>query len=134
MTTTKISILLLYRRLFHAGLSSTNRLYAATYWTAAACTSCYPVVMFAVMALACRPVRYYWAQYEELGEAGAGAKGGSGGLCIDVSLFYLVFGVVNMVIDIIILLSPIPRIVALQLNKRRKVSVIGIMLLGSLYV
>lgn len=122
VTTTKISILLLYRRLFHAGHSCTNRPYAITYWAAVGLTSCYPVVMLVTMAAACRPVSFYWEQY--LGE--------TNGTCIDVTLFYLVFGIVNMVIDVVILLSPIPRIISLQLNKRRKFSVIGIMLLGSL--
>ncbi|ROV87172.1 hypothetical protein VMCG_10663 [Cytospora schulzeri] len=121
VTTTKISILLLYRRLFHAGQSTTNRIYAATFWTAVALTSCYPVIMFVTMAAACRPVSFYWTQY--LGE--------TGGTCIDVTLFYLVFGIVNMVVDVVILLSPIPRINSLQLNKRKKFSVMAIMLLGS---
>lgn len=124
VTTTKISILLLYRRLFHAGQSCTNRIYAVAYWAAVGLTSCYPVIMFITMAAACRPVSFYWEQY----------LGRTDGVCIDVTLFYLVFGIVNMVIDVVILVSPIPRIISLQLNKRRKFSVIGIMLLGSLYV
>lgn len=80
--------------------------------------------MFITMAVACRPLSHYWGQY----------LGDTNGTCINVSLFYLVFGIINMVIDVVILLSPIPRIITLQLNKRKKVSVIGIMLLGSLYV
>ncbi|ROV98635.1 hypothetical protein VSDG_04342 [Cytospora chrysosperma] len=114
VTTTKISILLLYRRLFHAGQSCTNRIYAVAYWAAVGLTSCYPVIMFITMAAACRPVSFYWEQY----------LGRTDGVCIDVTLFYLVFGIVNMVIDVVILVSPIPRIISLQLNKRRKFSVI----------
>ena len=122
MTTTKISILLLYRRLFHAGRSRTNRLYATAYWSAAGLTMLYPVIMFIVMAAACRPVSFWWEQY----------LGSTDGTCIDVVLFYLVFGVVNMIVDIVILTVPIPRILALQLNKRKKFSIMGVMLLGSL--
>lgn len=124
MTTTKVSILFLYRRLFHAGQSTTNLPYAIAFWTATALTSCYPVVMFITMAAACRPVSFYWEQY----------LGRTDGTCINVAGFYLAFGIVNMINDICILLVPIPRILHLQLNKRKKYSIIGVMLLGSLYV
>ncbi|OHW92527.1 integral membrane protein, partial [Colletotrichum incanum] len=75
------------------------------------------------MACACRPVSFYWTQY-------LGAKGS----CINVSLFFLLLGIVNMFNDIVILLVPVPRIWELQMNKRTKTSIIGIMLLGGFIV
>ncbi|GKT40187.1 satratoxin biosynthesis SC1 cluster protein 4 [Colletotrichum spaethianum] len=72
------------------------------------------------MACACQPVSFYWNQY-------LGAKGS----CINVSLFFLLLGIVNMFNDIVILFVPVPRIWELQMNKRTKTSIIGIMLLGS---
>lgn len=78
--------------------------------------------MWTVMAAACRPVSFYWRQY----------AGATDGYCIDVLEFYLVFGIINMVNDIIILAVPIPRILRLHMNKKKKASIAGIMLLGSL--
>jgi hypothetical protein len=73
------------------------------------------------MACACRPVSYYWNQYI-----------GAEGYCIDIKMFFLALGILNMLNDVIILIVPIPRIIDLQLSKRLKASVIGIMLLGGL--
>ncbi|ROW13325.1 hypothetical protein VPNG_05533 [Cytospora leucostoma] len=120
VTTTKISILLLYRRLFHAGSSVTNHLFAGTYWTAAGLTILYPIIMFTTMAASCQPTSYNWERY----------LGSTEGKCIDIGLFYFVIAIINMVVDVIILGVPIPRIMALQLNKRDRSSIIGIMLLG----
>ncbi|KAF9876561.1 integral membrane protein pth11-like protein [Colletotrichum karsti] len=118
VTSTKVSILLLYRRLFHSK-NGLGRLYSIMYWTAVFLTSTYPPILWITMACACRPVSFYWTQY--LGETGS---------CINVSLFFLLLGIVNMFNDIVILFVPVPRIWELQMNKRTKTSIIGIMLLG----
>ncbi|TDZ53488.1 hypothetical protein CTRI78_v006914 [Colletotrichum trifolii] len=120
VTSTKISILLLYRRLFDAktGLS---RLYTALFWTATFLTTIYPFVQWVGTALSCSPVSYFWNQY-------LGARGS----CINGGLFFFTSGIVNMLDDIVILLVPVPRIWELQMNKRTKFSIFGIMLLGGL--
>lgn len=74
------------------------------------------------MACACRPLSFYWRQY----------AGDTDGFCIDVLGFYLIIGIINMINDIIILTVPIPRILRLHMNAKKKASVAGIMLLGSL--
>lgn len=84
-------------------------------------TTVYPLILWITMASACQPVSHYWNQY-------IGGKG----KCIDVKLFFLVLGIVNMINDIILLVVPIPQILVLQMNNRMKASIIGIMLLGSL--
>lgn len=119
VTTTKASILLLYQRLFDAK-TNTDMLYTGLRWIAMVLTAIYPIVMWIVMAVACRPISYYWEQYF-----------GGTGTCINVTLFYLLFGVVNMINDIVILLVPIPIILRLNLSLRKKLSILGIMLLGS---
>ncbi|PQE09656.1 integral membrane protein [Rutstroemia sp. NJR-2017a BVV2] len=124
VTSTKISVLLLYRRLFYTGdgdMLVINRIFTIMYWGATFFTCAYPLIMWIVMAAACRPLNYFWTQY----------AGATEGKCINTLLFFLVFGIVNMVNDVIILLVPIPRILKLHMNKRKKVSVAGIMLLGS---
>ncbi|KAF5493503.1 Satratoxin biosynthesis SC1 cluster protein 4 [Colletotrichum fructicola] len=118
VTSTKVSILLLYRRLFHSK-TGLGQIYSTMFWTATFLTSTYPFILWITMACACRPVSFYWTQY--LGEKGS---------CINVSLFFLLLGIVNMFNDIVILLVPVPRIWGLHMNKRTKTSIIGIMLLG----
>ncbi|KAK7408028.1 hypothetical protein QQX98_009801 [Neonectria punicea] len=119
VTSTKVSILLLYHRLFRAKVDS-NRIFSIMYWSAVSLTTVYPLILWITMACACRPVSYYWTQY-------LGAEGS----CIDTHLFFLLLGIVNMLNDIVILLVPIPRILQLHLKKRVKASICGIMLLGS---
>ncbi|KAK6199038.1 hypothetical protein LQW54_010166 [Pestalotiopsis sp. IQ-011] len=127
VTMTKVSILLLYRRLFY--ISETRKVeeskpFVVAFWGASFFTGIYPFIMWIVMATACRPLSFYWRQYE----------GATDGKCIQVLTFYLAFGIVNMINDMIVLVVPIPRIARLQMNKRKKASVAGIMLLGSFIV
>lgn len=91
------------------------------FWIAVFMTLSYPIILWVTMAAACRPVRYFWEQY-------IGGKG----KCINVTLFYLILGIVNMLNDILILIVPISKIVKLNLNGKKKASIMGIMLLGSL--
>ncbi|PSR81814.1 hypothetical protein BD289DRAFT_438582 [Coniella lustricola] len=124
VTSTKFSILLLYRRLFYmreSKLVDTDRSFSIIFWIATCLTGTYPIVMWVVMACACRPLSFYWRQY----------AGATDGICIDVLQFYLVFGIFNMIYDMIILVIPIPRITKLHMSAKKKVSIAGIMLLGS---
>ncbi|KAM3069088.1 hypothetical protein ACMFMF_009053 [Clarireedia jacksonii] len=124
VTSTKISVLLLYRRLFYTtnnDMMAINRIFTIMYWIATFFTCVYPFIMWIVMAVACRPLNFFWMQY----------AGATEGKCINYLMFFLVFGIVNMVNDVIILIVPIPRILKLHMNKRKKFSVAGIMLLGS---
>jgi hypothetical protein len=120
VTSVKISILLLYRRLFPLGINK-SRAYTIMFYIASFLTTVYPFILWITMAFACKPVSFFWTQYL-----------GTEGTCIEVKLFFLVLGIMNMMNDIIILSVPIPRIWTLQMNNKTKVSVICIMLLGSL--
>lgn len=101
---------------------NTDRLFFIMFWSATFFACTYPIIMWTVMASACRPISFYWRQY----------AGATDGTCIEVLNFFLIFGIINMVNDIIILAVPIPRIIELHMNTRKKASVTGIMLLGSL--
>lgn len=91
------------------------------FWIATFLTTVYPFILWITMPFACKPVSHFWNQY-------LGAKG----KCIEVKLFFLVLGIMNMMNDIIILTVPIPRIWTLHMNNKTKISIICIMLLGSL--
>ncbi|KAI5196665.1 hypothetical protein E4T39_07678 [Aureobasidium subglaciale] len=124
VTSTKVSILLLYRRLFYVTSSrevSADRTFYIMLWVAIVFTATYPLIMWIVMAVACRPVSFFWRRY----------AGATDGVCIDVLSFFLVFGIVNMINDLIVLAVPIPRILKLRTSSREKISIMGILLLGS---
>ncbi|UQC78764.1 uncharacterized protein CLUP02_04241 [Colletotrichum lupini] len=116
---TKISILLFYQRIFLLSTASSPSFkfsLVAGYVLSVA----YPIIIWATMANACRPLSFYWNQF--VGEQGK---------CIDINSFYLALAIINMVNDIIVLLIPIPQILKLQMSGRKKAAVCSIMLLGS---
>lgn len=114
---TKISILLFFQRIF----PSSNKLFRMSVMVGYFLSFSYPLIIWVTMATCCRPLSYYWNQF-----------GGAQGKCINVNVFFLALGIINMINDIIILSIPIPHIMGLQLSLRKRVAVSGIMLLGSL--
>lgn len=83
----------------------------------------YFVAVVATIAVACRPVSYFWQQY---------ADPGAEGTCIDVSEFFLDNGIAAVLIDVMILCVPAPIIWRLQMPKTQRLAVICILLLGGL--
>ncbi|KAK7936586.1 uncharacterized protein PG986_015024 [Apiospora aurea] len=120
VTVTRVSILLLYHRLFDTNTTS-NMVYIWQTRFAIGLTAAYPLVMYIVMSVACRPMSFYWTQYLGQGK----------GVCIDVLNFYLAFGVLNLINDVVILALPIPTIAKLHMDWKKKLSIMGIMLLGA---
>ncbi|KAH7120219.1 hypothetical protein B0J13DRAFT_599485 [Dactylonectria estremocensis] len=118
VTTTKISVLLLYRRLLYSNASPTS-MFSILFWVALFLAITYPIILWVTLITACRPISYFWTQYS-----------GAEGTCINIKLFFLTLGIINMLNDVVILLVPIPRILELQLSRRVKASTIGIMMLG----
>ncbi|KAI0162678.1 hypothetical protein BJ166DRAFT_274384 [Pestalotiopsis sp. NC0098] len=118
VTFTKLSILLLYRRIFITGALS----FRVSVYTAGAITCAYPLTLAIGMANCCRPVSFYWTRF----------AGDTSGSCpLDVGLFFVVLAVINVLLDAFILAIPIPQIVRLQMSTRKKISICGLMLLGS---
>lgn len=72
---------------------------------------------------ACQPLDYYWREYTD-----PTAKG----KCINVNKFFLVMGIINMLTDVFILTIPMRKIYKLQMSRRRKATVVGILMLGGL--
>ncbi|KAK3386458.1 hypothetical protein B0H63DRAFT_508501 [Podospora didyma] len=90
ISATKISILLFYRRIFGKGLV----------WHVVFALACAHWAEVTITWLAgCRPIDYYWRQYTD-----PTAKG----TCIDAPLFYFCNGIIGLVIDVAILLVPLP--------------------------
>ncbi|KAJ0327643.1 hypothetical protein COL5a_005612 [Colletotrichum fioriniae] len=116
---TKISILLFYQRIFLLSTASSPS-FKFSLVAGYVLSIAYPIIIWATMANACRPLSFYWNQF--VGEEGK---------CIDINTFYLALAIINMVNDVIVLLIPIPQILKLQMSGRKKAAVCSIMLLGS---
>ena len=55
------------------------------------------------------------------------------GFCINVNLAAIIFGSINVVIDIVLLVLPIPLVWQLKIQMKWRLQLIGIFLLGGLY-
>jgi hypothetical protein len=88
--TTKTSILLFYRRVFGTSIA---------WWVVCGLNFLHWLEVTVVFTAGCQPASYYWRQYTEPGAEGH---------CIDDSLLYFINGIIGMLIDISVLLVPIP--------------------------
>lgn len=115
---TQLSIVFLYKRIFTLHMEwFRNTLYVL----GALIILCEIPIFFAGLFY-CTPVSYAWDKTVE------------GGHCYDVQKVFDVALVLNLVVDIAIVVSPIKLIWDLQMSRSAKLGVIGILLLGSLWV
>ncbi|KAJ5507773.1 hypothetical protein N7527_009916 [Penicillium freii] len=113
--TIKISILLLYRRIF-----SVPKFQLASLLTGGLVLSWCLSVSITVL-LQCRPIALNWNKQLS-------------GTCINSKQFFFGNAISNLIIDAVILALPIPMVLQLQLRLSQKLSILGIFLLGGLYV
>lgn len=113
---TKITILCLYLKVFP---SKPFRLTA--YATIGVC-----VVFFLVFALGtifhCLPVSYTWTSW----------TGETKGHCINFNAFAWAHAIVNIILDLFVIIMPIPQLLGLALGTRRKVHVVLMFSVGFL--
>ncbi|ROW13643.1 hypothetical protein VPNG_04526 [Cytospora leucostoma] len=112
--TTKISLLLLLHRIFAVSRPFRVQIYSAgaavlAYWTAATLADC----------LNCVPLRWTWLN------GSADPR-----YCVDYNAFWLATGVIEGVIDLVILALPLGMVYGLHLDRSRKFGVAGVFLLG----
>lgn len=112
----KISILLMYRRIFAVPSFRLQSLILG----------CFVVLWWLLGSVAtavyCMPLRRFW-----MGNAVPG-------YCFDYNIFWMAMGSAEILIDTIILILPIRMVLQLQLSSQSKGLISGIFLLGSLYV
>ncbi|KAH0182768.1 hypothetical protein KCV03_g10169, partial [Aureobasidium melanogenum] len=122
----KLSFCWTYMRIF--SLSSVRGTIRCRTWidrslVACALASCiYALSVWLPMTVACRPLRHFWDQY----------TGASNGSCMDYLSMWIFTGICSAALDLIILLLPIPWIWSLQMSWTKKLSVMGILALGTL--
>ncbi|KAI1370087.1 hypothetical protein F4677DRAFT_439319 [Hypoxylon crocopeplum] len=119
VSVTKISILLFYRRTF------TVHDKAFKYWlhVLAFLAIGQTIAVIISYCTLCTPLRLYWERFSIDPPQGS---------CNDDGLILLVTGITNGVMDIAILVTPIPPILKLHMSTRKKAGVCAVMLLGCL--
>jgi hypothetical protein len=114
---TKLSILLFYRRLFERGSKWFHiRLGFAAFFSVG-----YLLSIWSVAGALCQPTEFFWTQF--LGHTGK---------CLNINASFLSLTVLNLVADLLVLVVPIPEILALQMSQKKKIAVVGVMGLGGL--
>jgi hypothetical protein len=114
---TKISVLLFYRRIFR------GKWFHRATWTLIVFCSAWTISFFFANLFECMPISN--AFIHALGTV-------YNARCIDAIPMYLTQAYADVVLDVFILLIPIPMIYKLRLPSRQKIAVLGIFLLGGM--
>ncbi|TEA21783.1 Satratoxin biosynthesis SC1 cluster protein 4 [Colletotrichum sidae] len=104
----KLSVLFLYLRL------SPQLWFRRGVWFLITTVTCYSIVYVFMSIFSCKPIRASWDLSIPVKEV----------VCLDKLTVYISLSVANIVMDILILLLPIPVVVPLQMAKRQKISLI----------
>ncbi|KAI1357342.1 hypothetical protein F5Y08DRAFT_346841 [Xylaria arbuscula] len=118
VSVTKFSIILFYRRTFLVQ----DWKFRAWLHFLSFITLGFMVSLIVANFNLCQPLSYYWRQFEPEAK----------GRCNDAALFLLITGILNAVIDVIILVTPIPVVLKLKMSAKKKLCVCGIILSGSI--
>ena len=111
---TKASLLLLYHRIF--GVVSGFRW---ALWISGFVVMGYFIACVIASIAGCHPVSYYWNHDQP-------------GHCIDEVNFYRWNGIVNMLLDVLVLCLPFPMTWRVNTSLRQKLILTGIFMLGGL--
>ncbi|KAL9054794.1 MAG: hypothetical protein Q9162_003917 [Coniocarpon cinnabarinum] len=113
-TLPRISILTLYLRIF-AG----RRTRILTYSIIAVVTAM-GIAFMLIAIVFCKPTRFFWDRTVP------------GGTCMDFNLYYRSFALPNILVDLVMLITPLPAIWSLEASVARRIGVSAIFLTGIL--
>lgn len=113
---TKISILCLYIRIF------TVSRFRLICYTLIGIVLAFGISCWVSTAFNCVPITYMWQGWD----------GQHSGVCMDTSKQAFALAGVNMSLDILIFILPIPQLLALQMSRKRKIGVILMFTVGLL--
>lgn len=111
---TKSSLLYLFYRIFGVYVRFQKAL-----WGAWALLVAYFLVAFILAVGGCQPASFFWDKDQK-------------GHCIDEVNFFRWNGIVNMLLDVMVLILPLPMVWRLNLGVRQKLALTGIFMLGAL--
>jgi hypothetical protein len=109
----KTAILLFYKRTFGIYRYFRYAVYIMLFLTAS-----YLAICILTSLLGCRPISYFWNKDQP-------------GWCFNETQFFRWNGVANLLLDVLVLLLPLPMIWRLQLTIGKKLALTGIFTLGS---
>ena len=116
LTATKLSILFFYNRIFPSDTFATLSITTGIVQVAWVIALCFTTIF------SCSPITFYWDKFVP------------GGSCLNIYTIGYVFTGINVVTDIVVLLLPVPLLSNLQMSLAKKLNVIGIFILGGLWV
>ena len=108
----KLSVVLFYFRVF-----GKIRFYRYILWVVAMLPIVWGIIINCMTVFVCVPVQSYW-------------EGTPGRHCLNNATGFLMAAITNILIDIIILLLPLPVLWRLQLSPTRKLAVVGLFVCG----
>ncbi|CAG8961554.1 hypothetical protein HYFRA_00006088 [Hymenoscyphus fraxineus] len=115
-TAIKISILLMYRRVFSVGSFRTHSLIvgalSVAWWLAGTIAT----------IVSCIPIHRLW-----IGPS-------AGGYCFNFNIYWMAMGSVELLIDMAILILPIRMVLTLRLDRQHKILLVAIFLLGGFVI
>ncbi|KAL8790985.1 MAG: hypothetical protein Q9195_006130 [Heterodermia aff. obscurata] len=115
ITSVKLSILYLYRRIF-----SVKVFHQITFVTGAVCVAWW--LAFTVTALVpCRPVERFWNPQLD-------------GYCYNFDMFFVVMASIEIVLDVVILSLPVKMVLGLQMSYKRKIMLCAVFSIGGFVV
>lgn len=118
VSTTKLSILFMYDRIF-----SVNGTFRRLVFSFALLTGAFWVATTVSNFLICIPIRYIW------GNAYPNPR-----FCMNLNYYWLGYGIAESILDLLIIPLPIKMVLGLNLSRARKIAVVAIFILGVLYV
>ena len=114
--TIKLAALLFYIRLFDR-----NRLFAIAIWITGAIVASWMLAFILTLIFNCQPIHKFWDKDIP-------------GHCINFWRWYIGSGIVDVVLDIIVVALPAPLVWKLKMNTSKKIRVTLAFLFGYLYV
>ncbi|VUC27762.1 unnamed protein product [Clonostachys rosea] len=114
VSTTKLSILLMYKRIF-----SIDRSFRFQIWALIGITAGFWISMTISNLLNCIPIQYSWIPSDDESK-----------YCFNYNEYWLVCGIVECILDLVILLMPVRVVYGLKLSQGRRIAVAGVFLLG----
>ena len=114
---TKLAILLLYLNLFHVKKGFRYLCYAMM-----AFVVCYCVIFFFIEIFDCNPVEKVWHSLTYTGKA----------TCFDYNMIEFVIGGFNIGTDVMIFILPVPMVLQLKMDVKRKVGLLVVFSTGVL--
>ncbi|RMY96503.1 hypothetical protein D0861_00125 [Hortaea werneckii] len=114
---TKISILLLYLRIFPSTVSTWFRV---TVWIVIGLCSAYCLAMWFSILFECDPIGYNWTRWD----------GEHKGNCINARALIYSSSTINIVLDLMVFFLPFPKLMKLEVSGRKKVGICLTFVLG----